>query len=1230
MKTAMHMHARSVAQSSAVRDGMPTTRSAEHDHQHGSSTSTSTPTSSPTNNVHSIMRRRKTTASNSAAASAISNATATTAPLRQSASQDFMLSRSLGTTEVDLFPTNFQRHISSDLTKVSYSGYLLKRSNNPRPQSHEATAPHHDFVREIQQQQSVDNNHSNTNRNGQHHQHNDHDHEHEHEHEHDDDFFTMTDEHPAVASSNVPLQMQNGMSYQQHHIEQHHVYPQHSLPPPMPTMDDFVPNPSRSLSSQAAPSTATPPSTPPSRPNSHQNGNTTGPAPPKNPLESGIEFLAGFFGLRPHVDATTDSSHNDRAIEKTIITATDLPQSAPHMHAKASGSSSVSASTTTSASSIPIHDSFRPSYHKRQSAPIVIQSFNSDADNDTDTDRATPTNDAQTTASTTEEMRNPPMDYISPKDGHLWRAKYCILQDGILYFYRNPTDANSIEAVTERNEEHSMQERKQQKQKQPHYQQTADLSKSPMPRPKLFYDLQHDFSNTNNNGSNNAETNTTHMWEKRVYLDAVGAVRSAELEYGHFCFELVAVPNENNNDNNNKLVLQSRTMNEMNEWLFQFHRSLATLLFNMVTNQDLHSSFDPHQQQQQQPYARSFNTSFLLQRPSLSLQGHSKNNRFRSMMDAAANNENNNTTTTTTPPKTTTLIPPKQQQTYIPPHMRRKAPASNAKYVPPYLRNNNKTKKSFLSLAERAKLVDTTATTTEQDNNNTIPDKLDILDEPPLQKEKRGGCANPDVVHGSILDDEYKRSRSSKLKRTTEAYGCYGYQFEVGAASECGTVRSQNEDSYLIARLGDSTLFAVFDGHYGDEAARFAVEKLTYYIGLQESQQNDKNDNINENLQNAIIQMDDEFCRICSEDGRDWGSGATALIVILTEENNLIVSNLGDSRGVICRSVPGAIDSIWSELDVVIDDVGHRSSSAIGDDDISRRCVWKELANAHSPSRADEKQRIEEANGWIATETEIFVEQIRRMDLFDKDVIDILRRCLNNPLDGSASNQNGNNGTGSQNGSHGGSCNAASGGGLRGAAPHRITCISRVCSELAVSRALGDRDFKAQYNIRPNAASNGIKATTESGEVATNDNKNDDDDDDDDDDEPWWDCSIPLPYPEGHNRRFKGDLVSNTPESHQIEIGMTNVSEEFVILACDGLWDVMNADDAVRLTRDLLYRQKWTAKKAAARLAELAMHLGSSDNITVIVLRLFQGEDEKQSSYNKARSNSSGEQQKAP
>ena len=95
-------------------------------------------------------------------------------------------------------------------------------------------------------------------------------------------------------------------------------------------------------------------------------------------------------------------------------------------------------------------------------------------------------------------------------------------------------------------------------------------------------------------------------------------------------------------------------------------------------------------------------------------------------------------------------------------------------------------------------------------------------------------------------------------------------------------------------------------------------------------------------------------------------------------------------------------------------------------------------------------------------------------------------------------------------------------------------------------------------------------------------------------------------YPDGHNRRFTGDLVSNQPDFQSFRVREAGATDEFLLLACDGLWDVMDADDAVRVTRNCIFEKGWSAKETAARLAELAMHLGSSDNITVIVVRFFE------------------------
>jgi len=53
-------------------------------------------------------------------------------------------------------------------------------------------------------------------------------------------------------------------------------------------------------------------------------------------------------------------------------------------------------------------------------------------------------------------------------------------------------------------------------------------------------------------------------------------------------------------------------------------------------------------------------------------------------------------------------------------------------------------------------------------------------------------------------------------------------------------------------------------------------------------------------------------------------------------------------------------------------------------------------------------------------------------------------------------------------------------------------------------------------------------------------------------------------WPEGHSRTFLADLVIPDPECITVEI---QKDIEFIILASDGLWDVVKRPDAVRRVR---------------------------------------------------------------
>jgi serine/threonine protein phosphatase PrpC len=249
-----------------------------------------------------------------------------------------------------------------------------------------------------------------------------------------------------------------------------------------------------------------------------------------------------------------------------------------------------------------------------------------------------------------------------------------------------------------------------------------------------------------------------------------------------------------------------------------------------------------------------------------------------------------------------------------------------------------------------------------------------------------------------------------------------------------------------------------------------------------------------------------------------------------------LFANLGDCRAVICASGVGRphLDEFsetdgWNRLEY--------DQSLSGSTHFEHKaCFWKEVCEIHSPSHHEERHRIEAANGWITMEREICAAQLHRLEFTDDDVVEIMRRYFSDRIDEISADNNR----------------------LQQpryrAAPGRMIEISRICGELAVSRAIGDRDFKAWFNCQ---------SITDEGDH-------------------WWPGPDFLPYPLGHNESFKGDLVSAVPDIKTHTLKSNCVEAEFLILACDGLWDVMDPDDAVRITRSLLFEKKWKAKKAVS------------------------------------------------
>jgi serine/threonine protein phosphatase PrpC len=867
----------------------------------------------------------------------------------------------------------------------------------------------------------------------------------------------------------------------------------------------------------------------------------------------------------------------------------------------------------------------------------------------------------------TKESSNSTGECVDPRDGHVWRSKYCILEGGVLYFYRNEKDADLPEAQRERkdaysrlNNEFSSADNDQSPSSSRHGREY--LSKSPLPRrtltsyTPLLSDtaLENAFPLFDSDDQIDLLDPGLPVWEKRVSMKNVATVRTTEDEYGENSFVLEAAQEDSTRISGvtDFLVLRTSSSSEMNEWLLKFNivvrQMLSSVYDSRVCSKTYYGSingkqlpFHPGSSLQYATISSSLNnhknaTSLERSRsvsPSLIplSHGHGRNGLNRIRTKALQQYRQNSSSSVESSPRFspcrpissnpqgyTDLLPfrPKAwdqtpqvaspagsvpsdhehpQSGYItsyhspslPPttspvfefssplplsplplmpnltyQLQDDKPTRNpGAYVPPHLKRK-------LAAAANVPII------AEADVSNTpMPAQISSMDSIQDIQGKiiLGGCADPKF--GSILDPvniHGPKVRCSKNSNNTVAVGGYGggdrcssacpkYQkWEVGAVSECG-IRESNEDAFLVAEdlcaacgsvesLDDTGpkigLFAIFDGHCGSHASRFAAEKFSLHVinSLSELEADSQGFNeaepsvlLQQALRNASATVDYEFCRISKSDGRDWDSGSTALIV-LVRGNDVLFANLGDCRAVVCASGVGRphLDAFsetdgWNCLEY--------DQSSSGSSHVQHEaCFWKDVCEIHSPSHHEERHRIEAANGWITMEREICAAQLHRLEFTDDDVVEIMRRYFSDRIDEISAD------------------NTRTHQPRYRAAPGRMIEISRICGELAVSRAIGDRDFKAWFNRQ---------SITDEGDH-------------------WWPGPDFLPYPLGHNESFKGDLVSAVPDIKIHTLKGNGVDAEFLILACDGLWDVMDPDDAVRITRSLLFEKKWKAKKAVS------------------------------------------------
>ncbi|XP_063349331.1 integrin-linked kinase-associated serine/threonine phosphatase 2C isoform X1 [Pelmatolapia mariae] len=146
--------------------------------------------------------------------------------------------------------------------------------------------------------------------------------------------------------------------------------------------------------------------------------------------------------------------------------------------------------------------------------------------------------------------------------------------------------------------------------------------------------------------------------------------------------------------------------------------------------------------------------------------------------------------------------------------------------------------------------------------------------------------------------------------------------------------------STLPGNVSRVSYFAVFDGHGGARASRFAAENLHHTLAKKfptgDAENADKL--IKRCLLDTFKQTDEDFLKKASSQKPAWKDGSTATCVLVVDDM-VYVANLGDSRAVMCRMEAAA--------------------------DGQRRSVTLALSKEHNPTIYEERMRIQRAGGTV-------------------------------------------------------------------------------------------------------------------------------------------------------------------------------------------------------------------------------------------------------------------------
>ncbi|NXC37556.1 ILKAP phosphatase, partial [Penelope pileata] len=196
------------------------------------------------------------------------------------------------------------------------------------------------------------------------------------------------------------------------------------------------------------------------------------------------------------------------------------------------------------------------------------------------------------------------------------------------------------------------------------------------------------------------------------------------------------------------------------------------------------------------------------------------------------------------------------------------------------------------------------------------------------------------------LEEEEKNGREELVEKKV-CKGSVGVLGLKGYVAERKGEREDMQDAHVIlnditeecqplpSQITRVSYFAVFDGHGGVRASKFAAQNL--HLNLIKKFPKGEVVSVDKTVKRCLLDTfkhtDEEFLKQASSQKPAWKDGSTATCV-LAVDNILYIANLGDSRAILCR---------YNEE--------------------SQKHAALSLSKEHNPTQYEERMRIQKAGG---------------------------------------------------------------------------------------------------------------------------------------------------------------------------------------------------------------------------------------------------------------------------